>query len=77
MEKCLKQPIRYNCSLCKKGFTRSNNLKSHTKYVHEKSTKFACQFCDKIYAQSQNLRNHFKTVHEGVNFGCKSCNKTC
>lgn len=57
--------ISYYCNLCKKKFTRKENLKRHNISVHIKDKKFMCIYCNKMFSRKDNLKQHM------LKFGCK------
>ena len=51
------------CKQCDKLFPSKNNLKLHTKSVHNKEKGFECEQCEKKFFAKQQLMNHVKLVH--------------
>ena len=47
----------YKCTICKKRFTRPENLKNHMQY-HENKESFACPICLKQLSNPKSLRRH-------------------
>ncbi|KAJ1954331.1 hypothetical protein EC988_002494 [Linderina pennispora] len=58
-----KRERKYECTHCKKRFTRPSSLTSHV-YTHTGEKPFACDFpnCTKRFSVLSNLRRHYK-VH--------------
>ena len=66
------QPIF--CKVCKKVFTKMNNLKRHIATIHEGKKPFKCDNCDKSFTQKPHLQRHIALAHEGNKpFKCDSC----
>ena len=53
--------IRFRCELCKKSFTRKDDVKKHQK-VHEtfRREKFKCDVCVKGFDSKKNLHKHLR-----------------
>ena len=54
----------YQCDLCGKKMTYSNNLANHRKCVHEGTRNHTCETCGKSFAYPGDLRKHNATTHE-------------
>ena len=60
---------RHRCQLCKRRFTRSNNLKSHIKTKHDKvSLSFSCYLCRKNFKEQDKYLRHIDNHKEGLIF---------
>ena len=60
---------RHRCQLCKRRFTRSNNLKSHIKTKHDKvSLSFSCYLCRKNFKEQDKYLKHIDNHKEGLSF---------
>ena len=64
------------CSVCKKTFSRSDNLQIHFERMHEKSKKFNCEKCSKSFAIKYLLKIHLERTHAKEKFECEICHKT-
>ena len=67
----------YQCSICNKTFTSSENFRFHRKNVHDhekEKDKFECIQCEKQFYRRILLKNHSK-VHseERIRYGCDIC----
>ncbi|XP_067835256.1 zinc finger protein 420-like [Heptranchias perlo] len=56
-------PNLFNCSLCRKSFTRSSYLLIHQR-VHTGEKPFTCATCGRSFSQSSNLTRH-QRIHVG------------
>ena len=63
------------CKKCKRSFKNQDDLKRHISTHKEKSNK--CHACEN-YSESSaaGLSIHRTNVHKGVNYSCKSCDKS-
>ena len=65
------------CEYCKKVFQGKENLKRHTKNIHENTECFNCDMCEKSYNKKLSLNRHVDVVHKKLRpFKCKDCDKT-
>ena len=46
------------CEICKKHFTRSNDLRDHKINEHKMGNPFICLTCSKTYTNQRNLNQH-------------------
>ena len=61
--------MNHTCDECGKTFTKSQTLKDHVKYVHNKKEKDqVCSHCGKVFLRHEYLRRHVKKMHPGVKF---------
>ena len=63
---------QFKCELCGDGFTRKNDVKRHTKLIHDKPRSFQCDICLKYFLSEDDLINH-KGKHQ-KDFRCCVCN---
>ena len=59
----------YQCTVCRKNFTKENNLHRHTKQVHEKIKMHVCGICHKRFARKQHKEWHLRTCSRKVQGG--------
>ena len=65
------------CEICKKSFTRKQNVEKHVKTVHENMKDFECNPCEKRFSLKNHLETHFKLVHEKIKaYKCSFCAKS-
>ena len=64
------------CELCSKKFREIEDLKNHTKAVHEKRGQYKCNLCSKMFVKKKDIEQQVgsvrpnKTLHE-----CEQCLK--
>ncbi|KPI92463.1 Zinc finger protein 252 [Papilio xuthus] len=60
---------KYQCKSCDKTFAFVGELRSHTRYVHEKIRRtpqiFPCDMCERTFKCMQSLTIHKRSVHTG------------
>ncbi|XP_071059379.1 zinc finger protein 583-like isoform X1 [Pseudochaenichthys georgianus] len=65
---------QFSCSVCKKAFSRSGNVKKHMR-VHTGEKQFSCSVCKKAFSRSGNVKKHMR-VHTGEKpFSCSVCKR--
>ena len=65
--------MSFNCKECNFITHTENLLRSHVKYVHEKSTnKINCDQCGQLITRS-HIKEHTEMKHSGIRFPCSSC----
>ena len=66
----------HNCEFCGKLYATMNELKKHSRSVHEGIT-YDCQICSKQFKGKAGLKDHVETVHEGKkpSVKCPLCDK--
>ena len=52
------------CEVCKKKFTRTNDLRDHKINQHKKGNPFICLICSQSYSNQRNLNQHIKNKHQ-------------
>lgn len=65
----------FECSICRKRFITSTNLKYHLTRVHQGVKKYACNQCDKSYFTLQHLKVHQLSHLEKKAYTCDVCNR--
>ena len=57
--------IYYFCDIEQCNFKTHSlpNLKSHTKFVHDKVKNFSCNLCDQKFIDKRAVTKHLKTKH--------------
>uniref|UniRef100_UPI00358F2252 protein krueppel-like n=1 Tax=Myxine glutinosa TaxID=7769 RepID=UPI00358F2252 len=64
----------YQCSICDKGFSRSDSLKSHIEiHTGERPHKCLICICDKNFSQNINLKLHMRIHTGGRPYKCSIC----
>uniref|UniRef100_A0A1I8Q6K9 C2H2-type domain-containing protein n=1 Tax=Stomoxys calcitrans TaxID=35570 RepID=A0A1I8Q6K9_STOCA len=53
---------KFTCTICGKGFKRSDNFKSHMS-THTGSPLYRCPWCPRAFNSNGNMHKHRKTVH--------------
>nr|CAH7752115.1 unnamed protein product [Callosobruchus chinensis] len=54
----------YQCSQCKKRFSRKDHLRTHEKNIHgEFAGPFRCSICEQFYKNTESLRKHMAKFH--------------
>ena len=54
----------FHCYTCQRNFRFKGDLKSHTRFVHEKLRPYKCSECAKLYTTPSKLKSHVQAVHE-------------
>ena len=62
---------KYECELCGDKFTRRNDVKRHSRLIHEKPRDFQCEVCQKYFVSDASLKSHI-SKHE-TEFLCLMC----
>lgn len=65
----------FECSICRKQFITSTNLKYHLTRVHQGVKKYACNQCDKQYFTLQHLKVHQLSHLETKAYTCDVCHR--
>lgn len=65
---------KHVCRICKKSFTRKENLKNHS-LIHTRETPHACHICNARFRHRNSLKSHVLR-HTGTKpFQCQICKK--
>lgn len=68
--------LSFECSQCRRSFTRKCDLRMHIKRIHMKNElkeKFTCGFCSKVFNFYWYMKRH-ERVHTGERpYKCKDC----
>ena len=60
---------KFQCEICNRNFTRSNNLKKHIKTKHEHVTcTYSCYLCRKNFKDQSSYLKHIDNHKEGLSF---------
>ena len=60
---------RYNCKICNRRFTISNNLHIHIKTKHHKfNLRFSCYLCRNKFREQDKHLTHIDNHKEGLSF---------
>lgn len=53
-----------SCDICKRVFTRKDNLKVHLQNSHsEDVTEYICKVCNKLFLHAKNCKKHISENH--------------
>ena len=66
----------YQCKICEKDFTASENLRYHMDALHGNGVlrPHKCAKCDAAFPTSSKLKRHFAVIHEGIKpYQCIPC----
>ncbi|KAJ8667851.1 hypothetical protein QAD02_009514, partial [Eretmocerus hayati] len=63
----------YQCDLCDKDFSNSNNLNYHMR-IHSGEKPYLCKICSKSFRASSDLRKHTFIHCNTRPYTCKTCN---
>ncbi|XP_063698002.1 zinc finger protein 91-like, partial [Culicoides brevitarsis] len=73
--------LKYECIICKKGFSQSRDLRDHLALKHLEQELYKCSICDKSFSTKGSLKNHVQ-IHESEKIKdhpdsrkCKYCSK--
>ena len=65
---------KHVCRICKKSFTRKDNLKKHT-LIHTRETPHACHICNARFRRRDSLKSHIMRHTGAKSFQCHICKK--
>lgn len=65
---------KFECNVCKKTFSKKNNLNDHITAKHSNFNKFVCSQCSKSFAYKQSLNRHMNVKHK-VTISMYSCSE--
>lgn len=63
------------CTVCKKTYGRTGQLKDHVQKTHLGQGKHKCKQCEKSYIEKAMLEKHVEKEHQGKGVQCKVCGK--
>ena len=66
--------LQYQCSGCKRSYSRKFQLRDHYRTNHQKK-KFKCTQCTEEFAQKRSLKEHMNSQHLGIFLKCHLCGK--
>lgn len=80
----LSHSLILTCDICRKSFTRRDNLKYHRYKIHgnrrsQTSFKSTCEICNKLFVNKSNLVRHKRNIHKlcaakkDSSFQCRHC----
>ena len=68
---------KFKCGQCPYTSAKSDNVKQHTKAVHDNIKNHICDVCGYAAAQNAVLKKHIEGVHENIkNHVCEKCGYT-
>ena len=62
----------FSCESCNYKTTTKENLRIHSKSIHE-GIKYPCDQCDYKATQRSSLNTHKQSIHEGITYACEKC----
>jgi KRAB domain-containing zinc finger protein len=68
--------LPYTCSVCKKGFPRTDYLNIHVINVHTGKKLFECDVCKRTFATNHYMKKHRISHTKFRQFKCGTCEKT-
>ena len=66
--------VIYPCTLCRKSFTQSGNLKIHA-LTHSREKPYLCTLCTKSFTYNGNLKSDMKKYWGENSYSCSLCTK--
>ena len=66
------QGYKYNCHICSKVYSSSQEVKIHIKSAHE-GKRYECNICTSVFTLKACLLRHMKTQHFPELHSCKIC----
>jgi uncharacterized Zn-finger protein len=62
---------KFECSYCKKRFTKNGHLSAHIQQVHSETKNFICHLCSKGFKRKHGLKKHIESTHAtSADFPC-------
>jgi len=54
---------KHVCDICKKKFSRQEELMNHQQITHGKDLQYDCKECSKFFSNMEDMRTHLQKEH--------------
>ncbi len=54
---------KFDCEICKRKFSRQEDLMNHQQIIHGKDLKYDCKKCNKFFSNMEDMRTHLQKEH--------------